>query len=119
MLALDSLPVYLAGADELPNVVYEQMLANGEGYTVRARGAQEGQFVSDHHDAAALRAIGFGEQEAMLPYGDRSFSGYRLLQEYFACPERFRFVEFTGLRSVLARAQGNEFEIVVWLDQAA
>jgi len=119
MLALDSLPIHLAGADELPNVVYEQMLANGAGYTVRARGAQEGQFVSEHHDAAALRAIGFGEQEAMLPYGDRSFSGYRLLQEYFACPERFRFVEFTGLRSVLARAQGNEFEIVVWLDRGA
>ncbi|WP_201703199.1 type VI secretion system baseplate subunit TssF [Paraburkholderia kirstenboschensis] len=118
MLALDNLPVYLAGADELPGLIHEQLLANGAGYTVRAASAREGEFLSQHYDTSALRALGFGEHEAMLPYGDRSFSGYRLLQEYFACPERFRFVEFTGLRSLLARAQGNEFEIVVWLDRS-
>lgn len=118
MLALDTLPIYLAGADELPGLIYEQLLANGVGYTVRAAAAQEGEFVVQHHEPAALRAAGFDEHEAMLPYGDRSFSGYRLLQEYFACPERFRFVEFTGLRALLARAQGNEFEIVVWLDRS-
>jgi type VI secretion system protein ImpG len=94
------------------------LLANGVGYTVRTPAPQEGEFVSQSYDAAALRAIGFDEHEAMLPYSDRSFSGYRLLQEYFACPERLRFVEFTGLRSLLARAQGNEFEIVVWLERS-
>lgn len=118
MLALDNLPVFLAGADELPGLIYEQLLANGVGYTVRTAASQEGDFVDLHHDAPALRATGFDDDQAMLPYGDRSFSGYRLLQEYFACPERFRFVEFTGLRSLLARATGNEFEIVVWLDRS-
>jgi len=118
MLALDSLPVYLGGADALAGLIYEQLLANGAGYTVRAPSAEEGEYVTQYHDATALRAMGFNENEAMLPYGDRSFSGYRLLQEYFACPERFCFVEFTGLRSLLARAQGNEFEIVVWLDRS-
>ncbi|MFM0501519.1 type VI secretion system baseplate subunit TssF [Paraburkholderia caffeinilytica] len=118
MLALDSLPVYLAGADELPGLIYEQLLANGVGYTVRTAAMTQGEFVAEHHAALDLRAAGFGEHEALLPYGDRSFSGYRLLQEYFACPERFRFVEFTGLRSLLARARGNEFEIVVWLDRS-
>lgn len=118
MLALDNLPVHLAGADDLPGLIYEQLLANGVGYTVRTAAAQDGEFVEQHHDATALRAPGFDEHEAMLPYGDRSFSGYRLLQEYFACPERFRFVEFIGLRSLLARARGNEFEIVVWLERS-
>ncbi|MGN4190600.1 type VI secretion system baseplate subunit TssF [Burkholderia gladioli] len=118
MLALDTLPVYLAGADELPALLYEQLLANGLGYTVRTASASEGEFVELHHERAALRASGFDEEQAMLPYGSRSFSGYRLLQEYFACPERFRFVEFTGLRALLARARGKEFEIVVWLDRS-
>ncbi|NBI46742.1 type VI secretion system baseplate subunit TssF [Burkholderia sp. ISTR5] len=118
MLALDTLPVYLAGADELPALLYEQLLANGLGYTVRTASASEGECVELHHERAALRASGFDEEQAMLPYGSRSFSGYRLLQEYFACPERFRFVEFTGLRALLARARGKEFEIVVWLDRS-
>ncbi|CAG9214648.1 Protein ImpG/VasA [Burkholderia gladioli] len=118
MLALDTLPVYLAGADELPALLYEQLLANGLGYTVRTASASEGEFVELRHERAALRASGFDEEQAMLPYGSRSFSGYRLLQEYFACPERFRFVEFTGLRALLARARGKEFEIVVWLDRS-
>lgn len=118
MLALDTLPVYLAGADELPALLYEQLLANGLGYTVRTASAGEGECVELHHERAALRASGFDEEQAMLPYGSRSFSGYRLLQEYFACPERFRFVEFTGLRALLARARGKEFEIVVWLDRS-
>ncbi|KGE10130.1 type VI secretion system protein ImpG [Burkholderia gladioli] len=118
MLALDTLPVYLAGADELPALLYEQLLANGLGYTVRTASASEGECVELHHERAALRASGFDEEQAMLPYGSRSFSGYRLLQEYFACPERLRFVEFTGLRALLARARGKEFEIVVWLDRS-
>jgi len=117
MLALDSLPLFLAGADELPKLIYEQLLANGVGYTVRTV-AQDGEFVEEHHEASALQAKGFSEEEALLPYGDRSFSGYRLLQEYFACPERFLFAEFTGLRSLLARARGHDFEIVVWLDRS-
>ncbi|MBP0590309.1 type VI secretion system baseplate subunit TssF [Paraburkholderia sp. LEh10] len=116
-LALDSLPVYLAGADDLPRAIYEQLMANRIGYTVRTT-AQDGQIVETHHQAAALRAKGFDEDEAMLPYGGRSFSGYRLLQEYFACPERFLFAEFTGLHSLLARSRSNEFEIVVWLDRS-
>ncbi|GAB7535584.1 type VI secretion system baseplate subunit TssF [Burkholderia sp. 3C] len=118
MLALDRLPVFLAGADELPGLIHEQLLANCAGYTVRIAASTEGEWLADHHDAAALRPLGFDEHEGMLPYGDRSFSGYRLLQEYFACPERFRFVEFTGLRALLARARGTEFEIVVWLDRS-
>ncbi|CAB3770094.1 type VI secretion system baseplate subunit TssF [Paraburkholderia solisilvae] len=117
MLALDRLPVFLAGADELPKLLYEQLLANGLGYTVRTAGPN-GTVVDEHHDRAALVPKGFDEDDALLPYGSRSFSGYRLLQEYFACAERFLFVELTGLHKSLARATGNEFEIVIWLDRS-
>jgi type VI secretion system protein ImpG len=117
MLALDSLPVFLAGADELPKLLYEQLHANATGYTVRVPGSN-GETVDVHREASALIARGFEENDALLPYSDRSFSGYRLLQEYFACPGRFLFAEFTGLRSALARAHGNEFELVVWLERS-
>ena len=45
----------------------------------------------------SLRAVGFEEDEAVLPYPRRSFAGYRLLQEYFTFPEKFLFFELTGL----------------------
>ena len=37
----------------------------------------------------------------------RSFQGYRLLQEYFSFPQRFRFFELTGLARALKRVDGG------------
>ena len=112
-LALDALPVFLAGADELPKRLYEQLLSEAEGFLVRGEGAH-GQ-VSVFRRSDAIRARGFDDEDALLPVDGRSFSGYRLLQEYFACPERFLFVEFTGLREAMQRLRGQSFEIVVLL----
>ena len=47
--------------------------------------------------ASAIRPVGFADDEALLPVTLRSFQGYRLLQEYFAFPQRFRFFELGGL----------------------
>ena len=116
MLALDELPVFIAGADELPKRLYEQLLGNATAYTVRARTASG--VISETFDASQIRRSGFDEAEALIPYSGRSFSGYRLLQEYFACPERFLFAVFSGLKKVLARAQGAEFEIVVFFNRS-
>lgn len=63
----------------------------------------------------SIRPVGFEENEGMLPYSARSFPGYRLLTEYFTFPEKFLFVEFTGLDQAVAAGFGNEFEICVRL----
>ena len=44
-----------------------------------------------------IRPVGFDDDEALLPVTLRSFQGYRLLQEYFAFPQRYRFFELSGL----------------------
>lgn len=44
--------------------------------------------------------MGFETNEALIPYGEQSFSGYRLLHEYFACPDRFRFFKISKLRHI-------------------
>jgi len=116
MLALDELPLFIAGTDELPKRLYEQLLGNAVGYLVRTPGA--GGLVSEFFDGSCIRDKGFADDEALLPYTDRSFSGYRLLQEYFACPERFLFAVFTGLKPVLARSSACEFEIVTLFDRS-
>jgi type VI secretion system protein ImpG len=49
-----------------------------------------------------LRPVGFDENESMLPNPRRSFEGYRLLHELFAFPEKFFFLDMTGLESALS-----------------
>ncbi|MEW2914728.1 type VI secretion system baseplate subunit TssF [Leisingera sp. JC11] len=58
---------------------------------------------------------GFGPDEALLPLPRRVYDGYRLLQEYFAMPERFRFVELQGLQAGLQKSEGNEVDLYILL----
>lgn len=111
-LSFDELPVFFAGAGDLASLLYEQVLGNGVGFSVVA-----GESVR-HTGQASIEPRGFTDAEALLPVSDRSFSGYRLLQEYFACPQRFQFAAFTGLRRLLPRSSVTTFDIVVWLDRA-
>jgi type VI secretion system protein ImpG len=62
-----------------------------------------------------VKPYGFEPDQAMLNYRSRSFEGYRLLREYFAFPERFRFINFTGLKGALRSVEGQKFHIVVHL----
>ena len=115
-LALDRLPLFLTGPDGLPRMLYEQMLGNALGFSVCAREGDERIDIA--MDASHIHPLGFEESQALLPVNGRAFSGYRLLQEYFSCPERLLFVDFHGLRRALSRVPGQRFEIVVWLDRA-
>ena len=47
----------------------------------------------------------------------QSFSGFRLLQEYFAFPERFFFIDIEGLDKFEASEEGYSFEIKIVFDQ--
>lgn len=60
--------------------------------------------------------MGF-EDEALLPYGKRSFEGNRLLQEYFAFPQRFLFFKVNDLAAPFSKADSNEVEIVLLFDR--
>ncbi|WP_368224390.1 type VI secretion system baseplate subunit TssF [Aeromonas sp. s4] len=47
-------------------------------------------------EAKALKSVGFERDDALLPYPNNVFSGYRILQEYFCFPESFLFFELSG-----------------------
>ncbi len=114
-LPLDRLPLFLRGSDELPNKVYEQMLANCTGVAIRPLGGKDPWV--ERLDKSSVRRLGFANGEALLPTTRRSFQGYRLLQEYFSFPERFLFVEMTDLQKGIRRCPGTELEIIVLLDR--
>lgn len=47
-------------------------------------------------EAKALKPVGFERGDALLPYPNNVYSGYRILQEYFCFPESFLFFELSG-----------------------
>ena len=68
--------------------------------------------------ASAVVPVGFAPEEALLPWPARSFSGFRLLTEYFAFPEKFMFIDFTGMDGKTLASGGNRMEVFVYLDRA-
>ncbi|MBA2737222.1 MAG: type VI secretion system baseplate subunit TssF, partial [Pyrinomonadaceae bacterium] len=63
----------------------------------------------------AIRQVGFGENEGMLPYSKNSFLGYRLLTEYFTFPYKFLFFDIVGLEQAAQKKFGSYFDIVIRL----
>ncbi|WP_439850300.1 type VI secretion system baseplate subunit TssF [Pseudomonas syringae] len=108
-LALDNLPLFLHGADEQPFRLYEQLLGNACAVFARQPG---GDWV-ERLPADALRPCGFDDRDAALPVVPQAFQGYRLLQEYFALPQRFLFVDFSQLSRAVQRCAGQELELIV------
>ena len=114
-LKLKSLQFYLNGAPSLIHSLYELLLNNCS--AVLLRDPDQPGAPPLRLSASSIRAMGFGEGEAMLDYPRRSFSGYRLLQEYFAFPEKFFFLELNGLDQLAVREFGSRVEIIFLLSR--
>ena len=67
--------------------------------------------------ASVLQAVGFAPEESLLPWPARSFSGFRLLSEYFAAREKFLFVDVLRLDAKTLVAAGNRMDIFIYLDR--
>jgi len=64
-----------------------------------------------------IEPVGFHASESTLPYPQGSFEGFRVMQEYFACPEKFMYVRITGLGKY-APIQADGFRLVFNFNQA-
>jgi type VI secretion system protein ImpG len=113
-LKVQSLPLYLHGSEDVPGELYRQFI--GDALAVIGRPAES----ADGKGWTKLplpRQLGFSRDEALLPPEMRSFRGYRILAEYFACPERFLFVELPELGRAFAVA-GDACDVVILLSRS-
>jgi len=115
-LNLNNLPVYLRGVGELPMYLYEQLIGNSFALCVQAteKPIEWQHIITDN----PIQRCGFLDDQALLAYSPRSFQGYRLLQEYFAFPERFMFAEFTGLKKAFKQCDSNEVDVFILLNRS-
>ena len=98
--------------------LYEQLSAHVVSIVVRP-GSRPIPY-QDRLPRTALRASGFAPEQGLLPRVPSSFDGYRLLQEYFAMPERFLFFDLGGEEFTRAaiKCPSNDIEIIILLDRA-
>ena len=110
-LGMASLRFYLAGEGNLAHTLYELLCCNVTQILVRDP-TPNTKIKPFELRPDALEPAGFAEDEGMLPYPRRSFLGYRLLQEYFTFPDKFLFLDLTGLDRAWPNGFKDRVEII-------
>ncbi|NJJ57879.1 type VI secretion system baseplate subunit TssF [Pseudomonas sp. B14(2022)] len=100
----DQLRLHLAGDRCISRGLYLSLLRHLEGIELLPLGrdglpvsGEDGQPLSLRLGADRVRPVGFSEEQALIPYPMNTFRGYRHLQEYFAFPDKYLFVDVVGL----------------------
>ncbi len=114
---LDTLRFYLSGQADVAMKLHELALTSVVGIVAGAPG-RTGDGGRQWLPKARVEPVGYADDEAMLPTSLRTLSGMRILQEHFAFPERFLFIDVHGLRDAFAATPGNRLEIVFVLSQS-
>ena len=89
----ESLRFYLAGEYSAATDLYLMLRRHLRGIVL----SPVGKGGSASLEPECLKPGGFTENEPLFRYPHRSFSGYRVLQEYFLAPEKFLFLDLSGL----------------------
>ncbi len=113
-LELDTLRLYLNGEITLVATLYELLCNSCLQVQIRDLGTGRKAVVLP---GTTFRPVGFEEDEGMLPLPRRTMVSYRLLQEYFAFPEKFFFVDLEGLEQVRAAGFGPRLEVICLIGQ--
>ena len=112
----DKLRFYLDGESGLVNILYELLFSRLN--RIMVRDLTEGSRLAPITlPASALSAVGFNQDEGMVPYPSSSFAGHRLLMEYFAFPEKFFFVDLCGLEAVADAGFKDAVEVIFLLSE--
>jgi len=115
-LKSDKLRFYLDGESGLVNILYELLFSRLNRIMIRDLTAGS-RLAPVTLPASALNAVGFAPDEGMVPYPSSSFAGHRLLMEYFAFPEKFFFVDLSGLEAIGEAGFKDAIEIIFLISE--
>lgn len=109
-LAIQTLRFYLNGEDSIIHTLYELLLNSCVRIVLRNPDDPQNRLIELPPDS--IRAVGFADDEAILPFPRRSFTGYRIMQEYFAFPKKFFFLDIKNLDPLASDLFTTKAEIV-------
>jgi type VI secretion system protein ImpG len=110
-LKIPYLRFFLNGDSTPHHLLYELLFVHAISVQLRTRSTSS-KIEPLVMGADCIRPVGFGIDEGLLSYSDRSFLGYRLLQEYFHFPQKFFFFDLAGLDAL--PDLGTSFEILIF-----
>ena len=111
-LPLQRLRFYLNGETAAVHNLYEFLFLSALRIHIRALPATTAELTLS---AECIQQVGFNAQEKVIPYSDRSFVGYSLLQEYFSFPDKFLFFDLVGVDRLPKSQSATGLEIVISL----
>ncbi|BFM16838.1 type VI secretion system baseplate subunit TssF [Maricurvus nonylphenolicus] len=113
-LSLEQLRFFLRGQPQHIYPLYELLLTKTLKVVI-ANG--EADPYPKYLEADIIQQVGFEADEALLPYPNSSFTGYRLLTEYFAFPEKFQFLDIKGLQDAITEDYSNTLNLYFYLKE--
>ena len=112
-LPLQRLRFFLSGGDALIASLYEALFHHTLRVVIRPPDRTTGGVELKPEEC--LRPVGFGPDEGLLPFDDRSFVGYRLLLEFLSYRPKFLFVDVAGWDQVREAKFGDKVELLFHL----
>jgi type VI secretion system protein ImpG len=115
-VALNDLRIHCAGIDDVAYRLHELVCGHALGVFVLP--PRRPAAWHDALDGSCIEPVGFEDEQALLPQTLHGFEGYRLLQEYFAFPQRFLFFDLCDIGRTLRARGGSEVDIVILFSRA-
>ena len=115
-LGVDTLRFFLRGQSQTVFALYEMLFNNTVSIALADSTTDIAPVILS---ADAIKPVGFGQDEGILPLPARSLPGYRLLTEYFAFPEKLLFFDITGLSAKILVNAGRKLNIFFYFNMAA
>ena len=115
-LSLSKLRFHLAADPRVAASLYEELFNHALAVEFRPVGDESNDPLRlEPRDC--LQQVGFAEDEGLLPYGDQSFLGYRLLTELFSYPEKFLYFDLAGFDRLPPTSAGRTLDVLIYLDR--
>jgi type VI secretion system protein ImpG len=120
---LESLRFCLDGHEPIPSTLYECLFSRVCEVWLEGKTAA-GDPLRKVLARGAIRPVGYEADEALWPYPEPSFPGYRLLQEFLAMPAKFLFFDLAledsrpgGGNAIRSAGFSGPVQLLFWLDQ--
>ncbi len=117
-LNLKTLRFYIHGDRRVQDDIRLWMGEHVESYAIAAVDASGKDTVLAVPPRRSLALAGFSEAEALIPYPETVYPGFRLLQEYFSLPQKFAFFDVGGFDMVSHEKVGDRFAILITFKDA-
>lgn len=118
-LNIDNLRFYINASPQQAYAIYELLFRHVQTIALADSPFDDNPIVLNR---SCLQAVGFAEEEGMLPYEPRTFMGYRLLTEFFILPEKFLFFELNHLTEAIRQKFATKqqlLEVYLYCEQSS